>query len=311
MIKIKLYPFILILAFMLSSCSYEKTTLKSSDNKQDVFIIWALSDIQPRKDSERESFETALSDIKNNIPKPDMALVAGDIFQNEELAETTLNWYVKVKERAGIEYWFEIAGNHDMKDYEAYKKYIQRPPYYSVQAGNLLILFMSDENRVPATFISDNTFNWWKKQVIENQDKIIITVTHAYLKNSGLFMASMVESRTILNSERFEDVLKKYKVDLWLAGHTHVPSFLGFNESVVKEFNNTVFINVSRIRREMNCNPESRIIILKQDSPVMIIKTRDHDTEKYISRREVIIDLKKNFIFKNNIPVFLLPELSE
>ncbi|MCL2156295.1 MAG: metallophosphoesterase, partial [Leptospirales bacterium] len=184
---IKLHSLIFISALILFSCSYEKATLKSSDNRQDFFIIWALSDIQPRNDSEREAFETSISDVKNNIPGPDMAIVGGDIFHNEELSETTLNWYIKAREGADIEYWFEITGNHDMKDYEAYKKYIKKPLYYSVEVGNLLILFMSDEDRFPPTFISDDTFNWWKKQVVENQDKIIITVTHAYLKNSGLF----------------------------------------------------------------------------------------------------------------------------
>jgi predicted MPP superfamily phosphohydrolase len=311
LIKIKLYSLLFILALLLLSCSYEKSTLKESDNRQDFFIIWALSDIQPRNDSEREAFETAVSDVKNNIPKPDIAVVAGDIFHNQELAETTLNWFIKARDGADIEYWFEIAGNHDMKDFEAYTKYFKKPLYYSAQVGNLLILFMSDEDRFPATFISDDTFNWWKKQVVENQDKIIITVTHGYLKNSGLFLANKVESRTILNSERFEDVLKNYRVDLWLAAHTHAPSFLGFNESVVKEFNNTTFINISRIRRDLKCNPESRIIILKNDSPAMIIKTRDHNNEEYISRREITINLKKNFIFKNNTPFFLLPETSE
>ena len=311
MTKIKLYTFMFILPLLLSACSYEKATLKASDNREDAFIIWALSDIQPRNDKEREAFETAVSDVKNNIPKPDMAIVGGDIFHNEKLAETTLSWFIKTREGAGIEYWLEIAGNHDMKDYEAYKKYLKKPLYYSVQVGNLLILFMSDEDRFPSTFISDDTFNWWKKKVVENQDKIIITVTHAYLKNSGLFLANKVKSRTILNSERFEDVLKNYRVDLWLAAHTHAPSFLGFNENVVKEFNNTTFINISRIRRDLKCNPESRIIILKNDSPVMIIKTRDHNNEEYISRREIIVNLKRNFIFKNNKPIFLLPETSK
>ncbi|MCL1864515.1 MAG: metallophosphoesterase [Spirochaetes bacterium] len=310
MIKIKLYSLVFFLALMALSCSYEKATLKSSDNRHDVLIIWALSDIQPRNDGEREAFETSVSDVKNNIPKPDMAIVAGDIFHSEALAETTLNWFIKSREGADIEYWFEIAGNHDMKNFEAYKKYIKKPLYYSVEVGNLLILFMSDEDRFPPTFISDDTFNWWKKKVIENQDKIIITVTHAYLKNSGLFLANKVESRAILNSERFEEVLKTYRVDLWLAAHTHVPSFLGFNENVVKEFNNTAFINISRIRRDMYCNPESRVIILKNNSPEMIIKTRDHNNEEYIKRREVIINLKKDFIFKNNKPVLLL-ELSK
>ena len=293
---------------MLSSCSHEKMTLRSSDNRQDFYVIWALSDIQPRNDKEHEAFETAVSDIKNNIPDPDMAILAGDIFQNSELSEATLNWFIRAREGADIDYWFEITGNHDMKDYETYKKYIKKPPYYSVEIGNLLILFMSDEDRQPPTFISDDTFNWWKNQVIENQDKIIVTVTHGYPKNSKLFMARMVESRTILNSKRFEDVLKEYKVHLWLAAHTHIPSFWGFNESTVKKFNNITFINVARIRRDLKCNPESRIIVLQNNSPTMIIKTRDHHKEKYVKRREVTLNLGKNFTFNHAVPELILPK---
>ena len=299
---------IFILGFTLLSCSYEKSTLRASDNRQDFYILWALSDIQPRNDDEREAFETAVSDIKNNIPNPDMAILAGDIFHNSRLAETTLNWFIEARKGADIDYWFEIAGNHDMKYYEAYKRHIKKPLYYSVEVGNLLILFMSDEDSYPPTFISDDTFNWWKNQVIENQDKIIITLTHGYPKNSRLFMARMVESRTILDSKRFEDVLREYKVHLWLAAHTHIPSFWGFNESTVKKFNNITFINVARIRRDLKCNPESRIIILQNNSPVMTIRTRDHHKKKYVRRREMSVNLGKNFTFDNVVPKLILPE---
>jgi len=121
----------------------------------------------------------------------------------------------------------------------------------------------------------------------------------------------MVESRTILNSKRFEDVLKKHKVHLWLSAHTHVPSFMGMNESTVRYLNNITFVNVARIRRDMKCNPESRVIILKQGSSKMIIKTRDHHTGKYVKRREMVINLKKNFVFENSKPIFLLPKSTE
>jgi predicted MPP superfamily phosphohydrolase len=286
------------------SCSYEKLTLKETDAREDFFIIWSHSDIQPRDFDDREAYETSVRDVAENLLKPDMAIVAGDIVHSEINAVEDFKWYLKTKELAGVDYWFEISGNHDMKDYESYKKYINKPLHYSVNVGNMLILFMSDEDRHPPQLISDETFNWWRKQVIENQDKIIITVTHAYLKHSGLFLADKVESRTILNSGRFEEVLRKYRVDLWIGAHTHIPSFFGFNESRVKEFNNTTFLNISRIRRDFNFNPESRVIILKNNSPVMIIKTRDHDSGKYIKRREIIINLPKNFVFQSRKPKF-------
>lgn len=280
---------------ILLSCNGENRIIDSG-SRDNYCIIWSHSDIQPRDFSDRESYETAVQDIIDNIPKPDIAIVAGDIVHQKDSAED-FKWFLKTRERAEIKEWYEITGNHDMKDYKNYMKYINKPPYYSVTRGNILMLFMSDENRHPPTFISDEAFRWWKKQVIENQDKIIITITHAYLKHSGLFLADKVESRTILDSERFEDVLRKYRVDLWLSGHTHIPSVFGFNETKIKEFNNTVFINVSRIRRDMGFNPESRIIFLKKNSPVMLIKTRDHDEKIYIKNREILINLPFNCQF--------------
>lgn len=280
---------------ILLSCNGENRIIDSG-SRDNYCIIWSHSDIQPRDFSDRESYETAVQDIIDNIPKPDIAIVAGDIVHQKDSAED-FKWFLKTRERAEIKEWYEITGNHDMKDYKNYMKYINKPPYYSVTRGNILMLFMSDENRHPPTFISDEAFRWWKKQVIENQDKIIITITHAYLKHSGLFLADKVESRTILDSERFEDVLRKYRVDLWLSGHTHIPSVFGFNETKIKEFNNTVFINISRIRRDMGFNPESRIIFLKKNSPVMLIKTRDHDEKIYIKNREILINLPFNCQF--------------
>jgi len=304
--KYSIITFAITSSLLFSSC-YETLTIRNGENRKDYYVIWSLSDIQPRELKDREGYETAVRDVKNNLPKPDMAIVAGDIAHDKN-SEDDFRWYLETNEKTDIEYWFEITGNHDMKDYDNYLKFIKKPPYYSVAKGNLLILFMSDENRRPPTYISDEAFRWWKRMVIKNQDKIIITVTHGYPENSGLFLASMVKSRTILDSHRFEDVMRKYRVDLWLSGHTHIPSIFGFNECRKKEFNNTTFINISRIRRDMGFNPESRIIILKHNSNLLTVKNRDHHTGKYIKRREVQIELPVPFIQDSRKPELLLPK---
>jgi len=300
MILKKIYIPILSFLFLLSSCSYEKNTLRQNESREDYYLIWALSDIQPRTNADREAYETSISDVKNHLPRIDMAIMAGDIVHRRKAVDD-YRWYLKENRRSGIKEWYEIAGNHDMKDLVNYKKFIKKPLHYSVQKGNLLILFMSDEDRFPPTYISDKTFRWWKNMVINNQDKIIITVTHAYPENSKLFMAKYIESRTILKSKRFEDVLRIYRVDLWLAGHTHIPSAFGFNESRIREFKNCTFMNISRIRRDMHFNPESRIIILKNNSSRIVIKNRDHDEHDYVKRREVIIKSPIRFKFNQKV----------
>ena len=68
-------------------------------------------------------------------------------------------------------------------------------------------------------------------------------------------------------------------------------------EVITEEFSNTTFINMSRIRRDMHFNPESRVIILKKNSSEIIIKNRDHNDHKYVKRREVIIRTPVKFKF--------------
>ena len=72
---------------------------------------------------------------------------------------------------------------------------------YKFQAGNVLFLMMSDYNSAncpvgrghssdrkkggfPAGAVTRETFNWWKEQVLANQDKIIITMHHHMLRDT-------------------------------------------------------------------------------------------------------------------------------
>lgn len=277
--------------------------LASFNNK---YVIWAHSDIQPQNKSEREHYETAIQDIKSNIDNINLVILAGDIVQRRK-STSDYRWFLSQRNKLNIPYWYEIVGNHDARNFANYFKYIKKPLYYHVTIGNLIILFMSDEINNSPTVISDHTFNWWKKLVINNQDKIIITVTHAFLEQSELMGYRFYRSN-ILKSERFAKVLKKYYVDLWLAGHTSAPSSLGYNKSQIKELNNTLFLNISSIRREYGLNVESRFLLFENNSDQLIIKMRDHDNKEFVDSREIKLKLRTPFKLKNNKPEIIYPQ---
>ena len=123
---------------------------------------------------------------------------------------------------------FTLAGNHDGSYYDKgeghwFKKWAdpmgENPEFsgvnnalrrfkpegtwerYKIEAGNILILMLSDQNSAPspvgrghskdnfpggfpAGAVTRETFNWWKDQVLSNQDKIIITAHHHVLRNT-------------------------------------------------------------------------------------------------------------------------------
>ncbi len=147
------------------------------------------------------------------------------------------------------------------------------------QAGNLLFLMLSDRNSAPAPVgrghssqrlkggfpagaVTRETFEWWKTQVLENQDAILITVHHHVLRGtttrsgygegkgfhgaSGGIEGSSYLYFTIENESPenfrfststpdhpgpFETFLEQFQkehdhpaMDLWIGGHTHAIS---------------------------------------------------------------------------------------
>jgi predicted phosphodiesterase len=289
-------------AYFLSCTSKIKHELikEQSYTSDDYLIIWAHSDIQPRNIKERIYYETAIADINKNFSKVDIALVAGDIVHWSTSADD-YKWYLEAKKKTSIKYWYEIAGNHDHKNKINYEKYIQMPLHYFVKIGNIIIVCLSDETRSAETNISDEAFNFWKDIVINNQDKIIITMTHGYLEQSGLF-GSFVSSRNIKDSKRFSDVLKKYKVDLWISGHTHLPHNFSDTVKIVDGLNGTLFINVSAIRGGSLASAESYLLYFKKNTNELVAKSRDHN-EKVFNMDDILYKLSHKFQWNNSPPV--------
>lgn len=290
----KKYSFIIFITsvFLLLSCAHATFKIYENGNRDDYFIIWSHSDIQPRSDAEKIHYETAVNDIINNFSSIDIGLFTGDIVQKSKFEETFL-WYLNTRAKAPVKEWFDIAGNHEWRAIELYKKMINKNLNYSVERGNILILMMSNEQKGRKTILSDETFNWWAEEIKKNQDKIIITVTHGALPGSGLTAGKFVRL-SIDNPERFHKILKKYRMDIWISGHSHFPSWLTGTVTINSDLGGTTFIDNGAIRKDFMTTIESRFLIFEEGSKSALLKTRNHESGKFRSS-DYTIPLKHPF----------------
>ena len=266
-------------------------------DSKNTLTIWALADIQPTNKGHKAAFELAIADMNYNVPNIDMAIVAGDIVN--ETTEENFDWYISVRDKSYIEEWYEIIGNHDLKTDRGklFKEKLRPDVNYSFIKGNILFIFMSDSERGKATEISDETFNWWKDLVINNQDKIFVVTTHAPLEDSGIPFSSF-HDRQVVDSERFTQVLKEYNVDLWLSGHLHIPHGVMNNIVEKDKYNGTIFVHISSIRPEFMGlkESESRVITFSCGSDKVLIQSRNHEEGKFQPNQDRVFKLSKKYI---------------
>lgn len=294
----KVVPLLLFLLLSLtgSTCSRSSEKPLVDISGESVFRVWALADIQPRNTEERNAFDKAVQDVNNNIRDVDIAIVAGDIASRPD--NGLYEWYNETKNNSYVDTWYEIIGNHDLKDDDgsSFRKNVRDKADYKTVHGNLLFIFLSDSRKGKPTEIGDDTFAWWKKTVINNQDKVIIVVTHAPLEGSSIPFSSF-RDRQIKDSGRFKEVIEKYSVDVWLSGHLHIPN--AFTNTVVrkKNFADTIFVHISSIRPELMGlkNSESRFITFYCNHNRIRIDSRDHDSGKWH------YDLVKEFEISKNV----------
>lgn len=266
-------------------------------------VVWMLSDIHPKTESKRKTFEAAVADINQNVDAVTMAVIAGDLLKSRSSA-AAFNWFIQTRNTSKVVDWLQIAGNHDVRSGPIFNEYFPLPPYYAAEIGNILFLCLSDISVSSRTDISDDAFIWWKKMVQSNRDKIIVTVTHAQLEGSGL-LGSIFNSRIIARSGRFEDVLKHERVALWVSGHTHLPHHFSGSVNISETLGGTCFLNVSSISDESFLDSESRMLYFKDGSDVVWIRSRNHSEKTFNSGLDIPLSLGKKFRWAGERPRLL------
>jgi len=294
--KLIIFLSIVILTGCVSTQNHSFQDTKSHYSGKEI-LVWMLSDIQPETTPERKVFEAAVADVNENIGSLDIGIIAGDLLKSRS-KDDDFSWFIETRNKANVTNWYQIAGNHDTRSGEIFYKYFPGSKYYAVTCGNLLFLFLSDQSTKSRTDISDETFLWWKNMVENNQDKIIITVSHAQLANSGL-TASIIPSRLIHNSQRFEKILQKEKIALWVSGHSHIPQFISGPSTTNKDLGGTFFVNVGSISDEYILDSESRFFYFHDGSNVVWVRSRNHSKQSFSTDLDMKIPLGKTFLLGN------------
>jgi hypothetical protein len=288
--------FALFAASVLLSCGRAALTADMISPREKNFIVWAHSDIQPNFPAEKVQYETAVRDLATLPFVPDAAVVAGDLVHRLD-SQNYWNWMKELRAQTKIPLWYEIAGNHDLNDPASYARNSGKPRHYAVRCGNILFIFLSDEIRSAVTDISDGAFEWWKDLVVNNQDSIIVTVTHAALPQSGL-ISTVNWTMSIEKPDRFWNVIKKYSVDVWLSGHSHLPNYLAI-KSTEPEGCRTLFLDVSSIHKNVGSPIESWILVFRDGSRTFQCVPRNHEEGEFYSRTSVRRELSRPFSMKD------------
>lgn len=288
---------LLLVPLLLSGCATVPRPAYDAvqDNlpEKDRLVVWMLSDIQPETAEARRDFERALDDVSRNVPGIDVAVIAGDLLQSRSTADD-FEWFLAARGRVGIPHWFELAGNHDVRNRELFQKYFPRPAQYAVGIGNVRLLLLSDEKPSSETDLSAAAFEWWKNQVRTHSDQILVTVTHAPLRHSGLFTAG-IASRRIRDSRPFEEVLRDNHVAVWASGHSHLPHGFRRTVHVNPDLGGTCFVNVSAIRDAAFKDSQSRILIFTEGSRTLWIRSRNHSTGRFNPEFDIAVELDRPF----------------
>jgi hypothetical protein len=198
---------------------------------------------------------------------------------------------------------------------------------YRFRVGNLLFLMMSDRNDVgppvgrtenggyPAGMVTGETFDWWKRNVEDPQETVIISAHHHMLKETtaasgpwegfkklpdgsyesfyhGFFEDGGPMGASYLywlddtpDAQAFEGYLDEHPgaIDLWLGGHTHTnPDDTTGGRSLIERKWDVNFVNCASLARHhvrWTTMPLSRLFTFEDGSQEVRVQCYLHTSD--------------------------------
>jgi len=260
--------------------------------------VWSDSHIGRMVDGKDGGEWAGLSvrDLLANVGTPDYALVLGDITHGGKLE--AFQTYATLRNQSGIARWYELVGNHDYKGIETglYPKYVRPEERYVLCDGNLVWIFLSAERGRAAGILNEPTRAWLPKVLAKHQDKNIVVCSHQVIAHTVRYSDPQADFETVLHpTDWIAELLKTYRVDLWLCGHEHGPKR---DRNQIRRVGHTTFINIaslSHLYGTQACN--SFVLEMTAGDKEIAARCRHHDREQYIERFSVRVPLPRPLTF--------------
>jgi len=255
--------------------------------------VWALADAHIGREIDGRDGDAwlamAIDDVRRRFPPVDYALFLGDMTARYEAEE--FRKYVRLRDGSGIRWWYEIAGNHDFHGTETgdYQRIIRAPLRYTMVDGNTAFIFFSAERGRAAGLLGEETAAWLADRLARHQGRNVVVCAHQAVHNT--VARSDDFERYLHPHEVVADLLSRYRVDLWLSGHTHSRPRLVADAAVM---DGTTHINVASVSHVYNTEASNSFLLeMTPGSRVMRARCREHDAGRW--RRE--FEVKARFPF--------------
>lgn len=164
-------------------------------------------------------FTNALNFFKNN--NCNFICIAGDVSYDGRLED--FEKYQELSQGMTIK---TISGNHDAKNIEYYKQYMNNDIYYEYLINDDVFLFLgADGNYSYDKPLSDEEMLWFKEKLELYKDKRVFVIFHFFISPVGNVNNLAKTDYFNIESEQgqeFLNIMQNYKNIILCTGHSHL-----------------------------------------------------------------------------------------
>lgn len=194
-----------------------------------LYSFGALSDLHIQYETGEDDFNRALSYLEGNVA---FACICGDLvsYASEDNMDLYKLYAHTYKERLML---YECAGNHETYpelgvggdlDTDLWTSATGKEPYYYVEHGDDVFIFLSLKSERPADLFVDGGLEWLRQILEANRNRRCFVFQHVQDPADDSADPSHCYSN-ILNGTsgaEFLKLLRHYKNTVWFHGHTHL-----------------------------------------------------------------------------------------
>lgn len=231
----------------------------------------------------------AVDDLDDNFRTIDYGLTLGDITHYGD--RRSLTRYLELRDKSSIPTWFELAGNHEHHKggIANFTELVRAPVPYIHIDGNVVWIFLSDENKHRPGHLSERSRQWLSEKLELHRNKVVILCSHQSPPHT--VRRSDEDFFSLHPRAEISKILDSHPVALHLCGHEHHHPY---DKGCIYQRVGTSVINVASINHAYETDGSGSLLIELVDGARQIVaRRRSHDRSAFRKRFEVRVPLRK------------------